>query len=620
MNAYKKMTGSLMAIAIVIGLVGPIAVSAATSPDLGSATSYAILASTYTNTTAGTNVNGDIGFTTAPAVHPGGVWTNYGSGAPYATAGINQGSALAALAAQPCTHTFPDTDVDLSSDTSHGTIGVYTPGVYCTTATRAASLGSGITLSGSGTYIFRIDGALTSAPGATVVMAGASPCDVFWTPTGATTLAANTTFIGNVIDDAGITMGANTTLTGRALAFNGTITTDTNTVNVPICSATVISARSQTLREGMIAVVKTVINDNGRTGVVSDFPLFINGASVVSGETNTFPAPANVYTVTEANSINYTSSFSGDCDINGGIGLIPGDNKLCVLTNNDIGAPVAVPPVPPLIDVVKVPSPLALPSGPGPVTYTYTLRNIGTVPVTDITMVGDTCSPIALASGDLNVNAVLEVDETWTYRCATTLSETHTNTVVATGWANGISAVDVANATVVVGELVVPPLIHITKVPNPLALSAGGGMVTYTKTVTNPGTVALSSVRVTDDMCSPVAYVSGDVNGDSRLDPSEAWTYTCQTNLTETAINTAVAIGEANGLSVRDFAIATVVVAAAVPEVVAPASAVPSLPNTGFGSSNHSLTVFAIGVGLLMMSGILTGVLLFSALRRKYTA
>ena len=146
-----------------------------------------------------------------------------------------------------------------------------------------------------------------------------------------------------------------------------------------------------------------------------------------------------------------------------------------------------VPPVPPLIDVVKVPSPLALPAGPGPVPYTYTLRNIGTVPVTNITMVGDTCSPITLVSGDINANAVLDVSETWTYTCSTTLSATHTNTVVATGWANGVSATDIASATVVVGLPVVPPLIHVTKVPSPLALPAGGGMVTYTETSHQPG-------------------------------------------------------------------------------------------------------------------------------------
>jgi hypothetical protein len=127
------------------------------------------------------------------------------------------------------------------------------------------------------------------------------------------------------------------------------------------------------------------------------------------------------------------------------------ENRFCVVTNNDIGVPVIVPPVPSLIDVVKVPSPLALPNGSGSVLYTYSLKNIGTVPVSNVTMVGDTCRPIVRISGDANNDNILDLTETWVHTCTTTLTATHTNNVVATGWANGLSAVDIASATVVVG-------------------------------------------------------------------------------------------------------------------------------------------------------------------------
>ncbi len=327
------------------------------------------------------------------------------------------------------------------------------------------------------------------------------------------------------------------------------------------------------LRQGTINVVKVVVNDSGGTNVLSDFPLFINGLLVISGVTNSFDAPSLPYTVTETNTSNYIAKFSGDCDLGGHVGLNPGDNKFCIITNDDIGAPVVVPPIPPLIDVVKVPSVLALPTGPGPVVYTYTLHNIGTVPVTKVTMVGDTCSPILLISGDTNGDAKLDVNETWTYRCSTTLLQTHTDTVVATGWANGLSAVDIANATVVVGMPIVPPLIHVTKVPSPLALFAGGGMVTYTETVTNPGVVALNNVHLSDDKCSPLTYVSGDTNGDGKLDITETWVYTCEVNLTQTTTNTVTAEGDASGFTARDFAIVTVVVA------------LPGFPDTGRPSS-----------------------------------
>ena len=43
---------------------------AADAPDLGMAATFGILSSTYTNTVAGTTINGDLGYTTGPAVVP----------------------------------------------------------------------------------------------------------------------------------------------------------------------------------------------------------------------------------------------------------------------------------------------------------------------------------------------------------------------------------------------------------------------------------------------------------------------------------------------------------------------------------------------------------------------
>jgi LPXTG-motif cell wall-anchored protein len=217
--------------------------------------------------------------------------------------------------------------------------------------------------------------------------------------------------------------------------------------------------------------------------------------------------------------------------------------------------------------------------------------------MTGITLIDDKCSTTTLISGDTNGDAKLDVTETWIYRCSMTLSTTTTNTVVATGWANGLSSIDIANAIVVVGLPVVPPLIHVTKIPSPLTLFSGAGLVTYTERITNPGTVALSNVILTDDKCSPMKYISGDTNGDSKLDTTETWLYTCAINLATTTTNTAVATGEANGLTAKDFAIATVIVTS------------PSLPNTGLGTT-WSIVLFAGLITLVLIS-------LIVVLRRK---
>ncbi len=568
-----KMTTSVSIAAFVFSLAfvltGPPITHAATTPSLGAAGTYAILGGTYTNTTV-TTVTGDVGYTTGPATAPTLLsGTIYGAGAPTPTARTDAGTALTALGSNSCTENL-GAIVNLSSVGAHPT-GAYTPGVYCSTGAMSIGTG-GITLSGAGTYIFRADGALTSVDNSVVTLAnGASSCDVFWTPTAATTLGANTSFVGTVIDNANaITIGSLTSWIGRVLSLGaGTVTTNTNTIN-SACVAAAVASSGSNPQQATINVVKTVINDSGGTKTVTDFPLFVNGSPVISGVTNTFPAPAAAYIVTETGNANYTQTFSGACDSSGRLTLIPGDIKVCIVTNNDIGAPAPV--VPPLIDLVKTANPLALPGGSGQVTYTYTLRNIGTVPVSNITMVGDTCSPIVLASGDTNANSKLEVNETWIYRCSTTLSATHTNTVTATGWANGISAIDIASATVIVGAPLAPPIIHVEKVPSVSTLSAPGA-VTYRYIVSNPGTAALNNVSITDDKCTGlpgrVSGHPGDLNKNNLLESNESWVFSCKTNLTQTTTNIATASGSANGLTATDFAFATVVVAS------------PKLPNTG---------------------------------------
>jgi hypothetical protein len=327
------------------GLTKPNITRAATTPSLGLAATYGVLGSTYTNTAAGTTITGDVGFTTGPAVAPLGVHTNYGSGAPYATAGTDQGSALSVLASQACTFTFAPGAIDLATDTTHGTAGIYSPGVYCTTG--AASIGTGgITLNGNGTYIFRINGALTTVANSVVTLNGASACDVFWTPTSATTLGANSTFAGTNIDASGITIGSTVTWTGRALAFGGTVTTNTDTITVPTCAVLPPPATTATLH-----VVKQVVNNNGGTATPSLFNLHVKLAGTdVSGSPavgivapgTSYVLSAGTYVVSEDANASYSSSFSGACNASGSVTLVAGDNVTCTITNDDIAVPSAL--------------------------------------------------------------------------------------------------------------------------------------------------------------------------------------------------------------------------------------------------------------------------------------
>lgn len=601
-----------IAISAVIGIAG--LVMAQTAPSLGVADSFAVLSGVSLVDSNVSVITGDVGL--SPGTSFGALTSAEVSGTVYAVdasgpdgAGGNNptlvGNAKTALTAAYLDaegQTAPSVTalVDNTTD-SFASLPSYVlaPGIY--KSANQIGVPVSLTLNGSATdvWIFQAPSTLTTATNANIVLTGgAQACNVFWQVGSSATLGTGTLFKGSILALTDITDASGSTIQGRLLARNGTVTLNGTTVVKPTCAAVAGGSR-----KGTINVVKTVINDSGRTKTAADFRLYVNGGAVRSGDTNAFPTDGGVYTVTETVDPNYTRTFSGDCDVNGRMTLGAGDNRFCIVTNNDIGA--VLPVVPPLIDLVKTASPLSLPAGPGTVVYTYTLHNTGTVPVTDITIVGDTCSPIILASGDTNNDAKLDLNETWINTCTQVLSETHTNTAVATGWANGISATDIASATVVVGAPIVPPLIHVLKVPNVFTLRFGGGNVTYSYTVTNPGTAPLSNVSIVDDKCTglPGRVVGhpGDLNRNNLLESNETWQFTCPTRLTKTTTNIVTASGEANGLIAKDVALATVVVSSV------------KLPNTGYSPESRNL------LNILVPAGVLA--LLFSAYiaRRKRT-
>jgi len=326
---FKKLDKAVLARSVFFALIlaGPVTTFAATTPSLGMAATYGVLSSTYTNTSV-TTVNGDVGFTTPPAIAPLGAHTNYGSGVPYASAGIDQAAALTALNSQPCDFIFgATTDLSLLPQP-------LAPGVYCVTGAQSIGTG-GITL-GSGTYIFRSTGALNTVANSSVT--GGAPCDVFWTPT-ATTLGANSTFLGTDIDPSGITMGAVATWVGRALAFGGTVTTDTGSITAPTCAPTLAT----------LHVIKNVVNTSGGTATPSDFMLHVMllGIDVLGSPASGTTTPGTsyvlspgTYVVSENANALYTSIFSGDCDSTGALTLNSTD-KTCTITNTEIApAPV----------------------------------------------------------------------------------------------------------------------------------------------------------------------------------------------------------------------------------------------------------------------------------------
>jgi uncharacterized repeat protein (TIGR01451 family) len=219
--------------------------------------------------------------------------------------------------------------------------------------------------------------------------------------------------------------------------------------------------------------------------------------------------------------------------------------------NNSDSEPTLV--INPAIKAVKSANPTVIHAG-NSVAYTYEVTNPGDVPLKSVSVSDDKCSPATYVSGDTNSNTRLDVGEVWIFRCSTTLTVDTINTATATG-----TPVDQAgNPFPGIGPVVSPPAtasvdvitpgIHVVKSGPVVAFP--GETVTFTFQVTNVGDTPLSNVTVTDNVCGPATYQSGDVGANGKLDLTETWVFTCQYTIKATDPNQLVNIAQASGRDV----------------------------------------------------------------------
>ena len=112
-------------------------------------------------------------------------------------------------------------------------------------------------------------------------------------------------------------------------------TTATSSALTAQATATFLVSTSTSTQPASLTVNKVVVNDNGGTGIASNFSFSVNGGAPVAFEadgSNVLSLAAGTYSVTEPAVAGYATSLS-NCT---GLVLASGGSATCTITNNDV--------------------------------------------------------------------------------------------------------------------------------------------------------------------------------------------------------------------------------------------------------------------------------------------
>lgn len=199
-----------------------------TGIDLGSASTYAVLAGSTVTNAGPTIINGDLG------VSPGTAVTGFPPGT--VNGAIHAGDAAAAQAKTDLLAAQLDASGRLGGLVLAGDLSglTFTPGLYKNSTSVMLSSGN-VTLDAQGDanaiFIFQMGSTLTTSAGTQVILAGGAQAkNIYWSVGSSATLGVNSIFNGNILAEVSITVNTGAVNNGTLLTKTGAVTLQANTI------------------------------------------------------------------------------------------------------------------------------------------------------------------------------------------------------------------------------------------------------------------------------------------------------------------------------------------------------------------------------------------------------
>ena len=265
-----------------------------------------------------------------------------------------------------------------------------------------------------------------------------------------------------------------------------------------------------------------------------------------------------------------------------------GKNGKTTVTSNTVTATVTAIQSP-AINLTKIAKPTTYKKVGQVIKYTYTVTNLGNVPINDIA-VADNKNTVVIKNGTLAPGKSVKGTGAYTITQDDITAGSVTNTATATGTFNGNTVTTNTETVTVTAEQT--KALKITKpVINTKTYNTTGQMITYNYTVTNSGNVPVSNIAVNDNRSTVVIDSETPLAPGSSVTGIGTYTITLDDIIAGSVTNIANATGTFNENTVTSNTVTATIKAKQSPALTITKAADPSTFNTTGDSITYTYTV-----------------------------